>query len=77
MFSSIASSSSTGTLFSTYAISIEGCLKRGPIAETVGMDKDELRELANDLWSLHDNFYDDGGSMPNDDGSTSLGEDEE
>lgn len=41
------------------------------------MDKDELRELANDLWSLHDNFHDDGGSMPNDDGSTSLGEDEE
>ncbi|KAF8225980.1 tubulin nucleotide-binding domain-like protein [Tricholoma matsutake] len=77
LFSSIASSSSTGTLFSTYAISIEGCLKRGPIAETVGMDKDELRELANDLWSLHDNFHDDGGSMPNDDGSTSLGEDEE
>lgn len=76
-FSSIATSSSSATLLSAYAISIETCLKRRPVEEAVGIDKDELKELANDLWSLHDNFNDGDGSMQDDNDADCFGEDEE
>ena len=75
--SSIATSSSSATFFSTYAISVETCLKRRPIAEALGIDKDELKELANDLWALHGNFHDDSGVTPDEANAEILGEDEE
>ena len=68
-------STSSANLFATYALSIETRLKRWPIEETVGIDADELKELANGLWSLHDNFQD--GSRPGDSDTDILGEDEE
>jgi hypothetical protein len=52
-------------------------LKRRPVEEAVGIDKDELKELANDLWSLHDNFNDGDGSMQDDNDADCFGEDEE
>ena len=75
-FSSVTTSSSSASLFSTYALSIEKCLKRRPVAEAVGIDIDELKELANGLWSLHDNFQD-GESRPSDPDGDIWGEDEE
>lgn len=53
------------------------CLKRRPIAEALGIDKDELKELANDLWALHGNFHDDSGVTPDEANAEILGEDEE
>lgn len=76
LFSSIATSSSSATLFSTYAASIETCLKRRPTAEAVGIDKDGLKELANDLWSLHDKFNDGDEFRAGDNDAEFLGEDE-
>ncbi|KAG6860219.1 hypothetical protein C0995_013992 [Termitomyces sp. Mi166 len=47
--------------------------KMKPAVEVLGFDGDELRDLVNDLWTLHDNFY----SGEDDDlDSSSIGEDE-
>lgn len=77
LFSSLSTTSSTAKLFSRYATSIETCLSRKFALESIGSDADELKELANDLWTLHDNFGDDGGggaTLGND--GDSFGEDE-
>jgi hypothetical protein len=57
MFSSIATSSQTAELFSTYAAFATDCIKRNALGS---VDVDELREIANDLWTLHDNFAEGG-----------------
>jgi len=77
LYSSIATSSSSAGFFSTYAVLIETCLKRRPTSEAVGIDSDELKELANDLWSMHDNFLDGGDGTQQGGDVDSLGEDEE
>lgn len=74
MFSSISTASTTADFFSRYITFIEGCIKRKPAVESIGIDTDELKELASDLWTLHDNF-DDGEGRDGDD-DVALGEDE-
>ncbi|KAF9462802.1 Misato segment II tubulin-like domain-containing protein [Collybia nuda] len=78
LLSSLSTTSFTAKLFSKYATSIEKCLSRKFAVESIGSDSDELKELANNLWTLHDNFSDDGGVDGNigDDDGASLGEDE-
>lgn len=78
MFSSVSTSSGTARLFSAYATAIETCLKRKLSAQAIGIDGDDLRDLVNDLWTLHDNF-DDGGDTGRaaDDAANVFGEDEE
>jgi hypothetical protein len=62
----------TSSLFRTYARFVEGNLDLGT---DEGMDRDEMKELANDLWGICDAFGDtDGGG---DGGGNELGEDEE
>jgi hypothetical protein len=77
LFSSISTTSATAQLFSGYATSIETCLSRKFAVESIGIDGDELKELANDLWTLHDNFDDGGSTTLDDDGGNSIGEDED
>ncbi|KAG6907553.1 hypothetical protein DXG01_008539 [Tephrocybe rancida] len=71
IFSSLSTSARTSRLFSSHATAIDAYLKRKPAIEALGFDGDDLRDLANDLWTLHDNF---GGENNDQDGS--LGEDE-
>ncbi|KAG5637077.1 hypothetical protein H0H81_005847 [Sphagnurus paluster] len=53
-----------------------GALSQGltakPDTEALGFDRDDLKDLVGDLWTLHDKFIEPGSG---DDGS--LGEDEE
>lgn len=72
VFSSLSTSSSTGSLFSSYTSTIETYLRRKPDTEALGFDRDDLKDLVGDLWTLHDKFIEPGSG---DDGS--LGEDEE
>lgn len=41
-------------MFFAYAEHIQQVLHRG--TADVGLETDELRELANDLWTLHDSY---------------------
>ncbi|KAF5378475.1 hypothetical protein D9615_007082 [Tricholomella constricta] len=58
MFSSLSTGTSTAHLFSSYASAIESYLKRKPAVEALGFDSDEVKDLAHDLWALHDSFDD-------------------
>jgi len=60
-------------MFSAYAIFVADCVKR---KVQVGMEEDELKELGNDLWTLHDNFTEGILEDPEAD-VDSYGEDEE
>lgn len=64
----VASLSTTGRLsglFKRYATFAETCLsRRAQAALDCGVDLDELRELVNDLWTIHDNS---SGSLREDD----------
>ena len=56
MFSSISMSKNTSRRFERYATFIDKCTKRQPhMALSMGLTSDDMRELANDLWSIHDN----------------------
>lgn len=56
-------------LFRDQARLIQRCIQRRTSAVThIGLDIDELKELGNDLWGIHDNFSGDT------DGSRSGGE---
>ncbi|TFK50599.1 tubulin nucleotide-binding domain-like protein [Heliocybe sulcata] len=59
--SSLYSSSATSEIFSVRASFIDDCIKRKrDMAGIVGIEIDELRELANDLWAMHDAYHDEG-----------------
>jgi hypothetical protein len=78
MFSSITTSSQTADLFFEYSTFIENCVKRkSAVHVTVGLDMDEMKDLVNDLWTLHDNYGDGGDGVRGIDDAYSLGEDEE
>lgn len=72
-FSSLTTSSAMARIFSRYAAFVERLRKRPSAAAAIDfLDVDDWRELANDLWTLHDNY---GGEL--DDGeSDEFGEDE-
>jgi hypothetical protein len=69
MFSSMATSTRTAKLFAAYAAFATDCVKRNTLGS---VDVDELREIANDLWTLHDNFAEGG----NEDLEGGVGEDD-
>lgn len=53
----MVTTSQTADLFSTYAVFVEGCVKKN--SEVMpGFEHDDLKDLVNDLWTLHDNFSD-------------------
>lgn len=53
-FSSISNSSSTARLFAGYATIVDSVIRNKALAPAD--DADELRELANDLWTIVDNY---------------------
>jgi len=56
-FSSISTSNGTAKMFSTYAQFIQRTQRQGSaVYSSVGLEADELRELINDLWTLHDGY---------------------
>ena len=75
MFSSLTTTSETATLFSAYATFVSECIRRKSDV-VVGLDLDILRELGNDLWTLHDNFYNESDGLSVGDQET-RNEDEE
>ncbi|KAJ7505868.1 Misato segment II tubulin-like domain-containing protein [Mycena galericulata] len=73
VFSSIGASSGTAGLFSGYARFVETCARRKIAVEHMGVDADEMGDLANDLWTLHDNA---GGEIDPGEDTDVRGEDE-
>jgi hypothetical protein len=57
MMSSLSITSLTSSLFSNYATFIDRCVQR-KVDTGTGVDFDDLRDLGNELWTLHDNFHD-------------------
>jgi hypothetical protein len=56
MFSSLSTSSNLTTLLEGYAMFIDQCIKRRTTSLTaIDISLDDLKELANDLWTMHDN----------------------
>ncbi|KAF9257995.1 tubulin nucleotide-binding domain-like protein [Marasmius fiardii PR-910] len=76
IFSSLVVSPTIGSIFADYARFVSKCVqdRRGEGADDRdGLD--ELKEVVNDLWTIHDGYVD-LGERPNDDGDV-LDEDEE
>ncbi|KAK0472827.1 mtDNA inheritance protein Dml1 [Armillaria luteobubalina] len=77
MFSSVSTSSGTARMFADYAKFVDSTLRRRTLG-VVSDEMDDLKELANDLWTVHDNFSTDGDEESLESGpDSSLGEDEE
>ncbi|KAJ7648544.1 Misato segment II tubulin-like domain-containing protein [Mycena rosella] len=74
VFSSIGVTSGTAGFFSDYAELLEDWTRRKISVENAGIDVDELGDLANDLWTLHDNA---GGETYGGSDTDVRGEDEE
>jgi len=56
MFSSLSISSNLTVLLEGYALFIDKCIKRRTTSlSAVDISLDDLKELANDLWTMHDN----------------------
>jgi hypothetical protein len=53
--SSLTTTSLTSALFSNYATFVDRCLKRKTDTGT-GVETDDLRDLVNELWTLHDTY---------------------
>jgi len=75
LFSSIGATSGTADLFAGYARFLDASVRRKISLEDAGIDLDELGDLANDFWTLHDTA---GGETNQDDSdSDGRGEDED
>ncbi|KAK0451190.1 mtDNA inheritance protein Dml1 [Desarmillaria tabescens] len=76
LFSSVSTSSGTARMFADYAKFVDSTLRRRTLS-FVSDDIEDLKELANDLWTVYDNFSteDEDSMEPGPD--SSLGEDEE
>jgi hypothetical protein len=55
MMSSVTTSNRTASLFGNYARLLDSCV-RGGVTISEALERDCLKELANDLWTIHDNF---------------------
>ncbi|KIM89767.1 hypothetical protein PILCRDRAFT_767219 [Piloderma croceum F 1598] len=74
LFTSMSTTPRTSSLFRSYARFIEANLGMGG---DEGMNRDEMKELGNDLWRICDGFGDsDGPGGEEDDNRDELGEDE-
>jgi hypothetical protein len=60
MFSSVSTGTQTSALFERYALFVDDCLKRKPNV-MAGVEKDDIKDLTNDLWVLRDGFAGDSG----------------
>lgn len=76
IFSSISTSAATATLLAGYAKFVEDGTKRLSDLETIGLDADEMKDLANDLWTMRDIFAANEEALPGE-VEIVLGEDEE
>jgi hypothetical protein len=62
MHSALSTSSSSASLFRAYATLVKGAISRNAdVGSSEGLERDELRELEADLWTLHDVFADEDG----------------
>lgn len=55
-YTSISTSSATSTMFEDYALFTDKCINRRTSAALMDVSLDDLKDLANDLWTIHDNF---------------------
>lgn len=77
MVSTLASGGTLPHLLTQYADFVGQCVRRKIDWTTVGViDKDEARELREDLWTLRDNFGE-RSELASDGNDEGLGEDEE
>jgi len=61
---SISTSSATSEMFENYAIFTDKCINRRTSAVAlIDVSLDDLKDLANDLWTIHDNFSEDGQTL--------------
>lgn len=56
VISSIYTGSGTAKMFSTYAQFLQTAQRSGFSCSSVGLETDEVRELIDDLWALHDGY---------------------
>ena len=56
-YTSISTSSATSETFESYALFIDKCInRRSSAVALMDVSSDDLKDLANDLWTIHDNF---------------------
>ena len=55
-YTSISTSSAISTMFEDYALFTDKCINRRTSAALIDVSLDDLKDLANDLWTIHDNF---------------------
>ena len=58
-YTSISTSSATSTMFESYALFADKCINRRISTALIDVSLDDLKDLANDLWTIHDNFSED------------------
>ena len=58
-YTSLSTSSAISKMFEDYAVFIDKCINRRTSAALIDFSLDDLKDLANDLWTIHDNFLDD------------------
>jgi hypothetical protein len=46
-------------MFEDYALFTDKCINRRTSTALMDVSVDELKDLANDLWTIHDNFSED------------------
>lgn len=74
LFTSLSTTPRTSKLFRSYAKFVEANVDLG---DAVGLDRDEMKELGNELWGIADG-YDDGENCDDvETGVDDIGEDEE
>ena len=56
-YTSISTSSAISTMFKDYALLTDKCINRRISAALIHVSIDDLKDLANDLWTIVDNFY--------------------
>lgn len=63
-YTSISTSSATSKMFESYALFTDKCVNHRTSAVTlIDISLDDLKDLANDLWTIHDNFSEDEQSL--------------
>jgi hypothetical protein len=61
LLSTLTSTSRTAALFKSYASFVEHAVRRN--ADVGVLERDELRELVADLWTVHDGYADDDATV--------------
>ncbi|KAJ7162919.1 mtDNA inheritance protein Dml1 [Mycena filopes] len=77
LFSSLSATTGTADLFAGYARFLDDSVRRKISVEDAGIDLDELGDLANDFWTLHDTAGGDTKADRVDSDEDGRGEDED